>query len=483
MDLPYAGATSDELEWAYFAFMKTAKEYGCPADQVARFLKAKLIMTPKQCELASASRQCDREDGPTAILFGGARGGAKTHGTLALVGIDDCQRHPGLKVLFLRNVGQSARQSFEDLLPKTIGRVGKYRPGHSDFILPNGSWIKIGHFQRESDIDQYIGLEYDVIVKEEANMITPSKHVVLDSCLRSPVGSGWRARQYNTCNPGGPSHTYLKNKYVTPYFSMQESDTRYIHATVDDNPFVTKEYREFLSKLVGWQLQAWRYGNWDFAAGQFFTNFRMDVHVPSPAIEAPEYTEYWGSFDYGFTHYTVFHLFCRGRGESIYLMDEYGRRKADIATNAAAIHRLLETHGLRFSDLVTCDAGADVFNYRESGTTIAQQYEAHGIFLTRGETDRIAGASAIVNRLGDPDEGSVCAPTFFIHPRCRGFIETIQRLEHDDTEPQRPKKYNEINERGEGGDDFYDSARYGVMAGIGHQVVVSSEPLLGMWRG
>jgi phage terminase large subunit len=48
--------------------------------------------------LGAAARLCDKEakpDGPTAIGYGGARGGGKSHWLLAQMGADDCQRVPG----------------------------------------------------------------------------------------------------------------------------------------------------------------------------------------------------------------------------------------------------------------------------------------------------------------------------------------------------------------------------------------------------
>src|SRR6187397_1567591 len=48
-------------------------------------------------------------DGPTAVGYGGARGGGKSHWLVAQMGVDDCQRLPNLKCLLLRKVGKSNR--------------------------------------------------------------------------------------------------------------------------------------------------------------------------------------------------------------------------------------------------------------------------------------------------------------------------------------------------------------------------------------
>ena len=48
---------------------------------------------------------------------------------------------------------------------------------------------------------------------------------------------------------------------------------------LDDNRFNNPECRRILEGLGGWQKRAWLNGEWDIAAGQFFTTFRRDVHV------------------------------------------------------------------------------------------------------------------------------------------------------------------------------------------------------------
>ena len=62
--------------------------------------------------------------------------GAKSHAMLVQMGADDCQRHPGLKSLLLRKVGGAVKESFEALLPKTIGRLGKYVPSEAIWKKP-----------------------------------------------------------------------------------------------------------------------------------------------------------------------------------------------------------------------------------------------------------------------------------------------------------------------------------------------------------
>ena len=83
-------------------FTRQAYAAGCSPDQVQNFLKAGLVLQPRQLAASAAARLCDAPDGPTAIGYGGARGGGKSHWLLAQMGVDDCQRVPELKCLLLR---------------------------------------------------------------------------------------------------------------------------------------------------------------------------------------------------------------------------------------------------------------------------------------------------------------------------------------------------------------------------------------------
>jgi len=67
---------------------------GCPRDQVKNFLRAGVVLQPRQLVASAAARLCDRPDGPTAIGYGGARGGGKSHWLLGQMGADERRRGP-----------------------------------------------------------------------------------------------------------------------------------------------------------------------------------------------------------------------------------------------------------------------------------------------------------------------------------------------------------------------------------------------------
>ena len=448
-------------------FIRAAHAAGCPSGQLRNFVRAGIVLQPVQLAFAAAARLCDAPDGPTEIGFGGARMGGKSHAMLCQVGADDCMRHPGLKCLILRKVGTSGRESFEALLPKTIGRLGTYVQTQGMFRFhENGSWIRLGHFQNEADVDKYLGLEYDVVAIEEATTLSHSKKQAVQSCCRSPDGSGWRARMYLSTNPGGVGHAWFKALFVEPFRKGTETKTRFVPATVDDNAFATQEYREFLDGLVGWLKRAWRYGDWDIAAGQFFTTFRRDVHVLHAEHERrfdtlPPHWRVWLGFDYGFVHFTVAHLLAEDGDGTVFVVDEHAQRGWLPERNAGAIGAMLGRHGVEPGRLRTIAAGHDVFNKDRRGSCIADDYQAQGLRLKRADIDRVNGAGEMLRRLGDVDAG-IC-PSLYIHERCARLIECLPTLEHDEHRPEDVLKVDCDTETGLGGDDAYDAARYGIM--------------------
>jgi len=430
---------------------------------MALFEGGKYVALPKQLKFHAAARQCDAPDGPTRVGYGGARGPGKSHALLAQMAIDDCQRRDGLKCLLLRQVGKSVRESVEDLRVRVLAQTHhEYSQTNAALKFPNGSRIILGHFRNERDVDNYLGLEYDVIGVEEATTLSLSKYRAIRTCNRTSR-QDWRPRVYLTTNPGGVGHAWFKSEIVQPYRDGHETETRFIPATVDDNPFINAEYRATLEILPGWQRKAWLEGDWDISAGQFFTTWRHEAHVVEP-VPIPPTWRVWLAMDYGFTHYTVIYLLAQDGDGNVYVVDEHAERRWLVPRHAAAVRAMLERWDIAPSRVWQFVAGADVFAARpgeETAATIADQWAAAGFKVRPANDNRLSGAAEFMRRLGDTDAG--LDPTMRVFKGCVRLIECLPSLEHD---PHRPEDVLKVDcdDDGNGGDDAYDAARYGVMA-------------------
>lgn len=379
------------------------------------------------------------------------------------MGADDAQRCPGYKGLILRKVGRAGRESFEDLLPRVLkGIPYEYVQTKGQLHFSNGSRLILGHYKDERDVDAYLGLEYDGIGIEEATTLTSSKVKTIGTCCRTSKPN-WRPRKYHTTNPGGVGHAHYRQRFIRPHRNRAETDTRYIPATADDNRFLNPEYVKTLDGLTGWQKAAWRYGDWDIAAGQFFTTFRHDVHVLSETPKVMDGWRCWLGFDYGFTHYTAAYLIAESDDRDLYVIAEHAEQRWLPERHASAIHAMCKRHGVDASKIPVY-AGSDVFAKKQSGGTIADDYRSnrtHPLTLRPANVDRINGAAEVLRRLGDVEAD--IRPSIYLSPDCVRLAECLPSLEHD---PHRPEDVLKVDcdEEGIGGDDFYDAFRYGVMA-------------------
>jgi hypothetical protein len=439
----------------------SARLAGVPRDTLERFVEAGNIPQQKQLQFHAAARSCDLPNGPTEIGIGGARGGAKSHAVVAQIALDDCVRAPGVKFLMLRQVGRYAQESFDDLYLKIIANSGiPHRRKRGELEFANGSRIVLGHFKDENDINNYLGIEYDGLAIEEATQLNEKKYLEIHTCRRTSKPN-WRPRTYTTTNPGGIGHVWYKKRFIEPWRAGTETNTRFIFATYKDNAALNVDYEGMLNQLKGWQLAAWRDGDWDIASGQYFSNWRHDFQTCKP-FKIPRHWPVWASLDYGFTHPTAGYLFTENDG-IVYVVGEHVQAKTLVAEQARLIKAMFARHDVPLGRLFTFVAGRDVFaNRGDAGAkTIATQYAEAGINLVAADDDRLSGASEMLNMLGDPEKDK--EPTLKIFSTCTRLLSCLPAMQHDPHRPEDVLKVD-VDENGDGGDDAYDAARYGIMA-------------------
>jgi len=250
-----------------------------------------------------------------------------------------------------------------------------------------------------------------------------------------------------------------------------------------------------LEDFTGWKREAWLNGNWDIAAGQFFSTFRRDAHVINKFDESCA-TEWFAAMDHGFNHFTVVLLGCKDGDGNTFIVDEHAERSWQVQQNANAIHAMMKRHGISLSAaereaaLAACGyhspngkvpkgympmifppgfrpqklkslarfvAGVDIFSVKHEGISVDQLYRQAGVSMRPATMDRVNGWAAIMALLGDPDRG--IKPKLFIHERCTRLIQCLPNLLHDPTHPEDVLKVD-FRDGEELGDDSADCLRY-----------------------
>jgi len=442
-------------------YLRAARRAGVPRDQVAHFIRGGYVAQPHQLALHAAARDADRADGPSLIGFGGRRGPGKTHATFAQIALDDCQRCPGIKLLFLRKVLKAGRESFEDVRRKVLyATPHEYKVQAGVVEFPNGSRILLGHFRTESDIDNYLGIEYDGAAIEEATQLSRAKVEMLRGSIRSTRPS-WRPRLYLTTNPGGIGHQWFRAQFVQPWRTGTEGETRFIPASADENRYLDDGYRRWLAGLTGPLGQMWRDGDWDVAGGAFFSTWRYERVVCDPPDVAQPHWRYWLAMDYGFQHWCMVYLLAQDDDGNVWFLGEVAMRRSLVPQVAAAVAAMLARCGVARYQVATFVAGHDCFSKESTGRTVADAWFDAGWTLAPATVDRKAGAAEWLRRLGSVEAGEPA--TVRIAPCCERLIATIPMLLANPNQPEDVLKVD-CDEDGEGGDDPYDAARYGLMA-------------------
>lgn len=448
------------MEETMIKCLQTAKSAGVPKDQAENLISRGYIPMPWQWMFHSLARSADFDGGPVEIGAGGARGPGKSHCIFSQTALDDCLRVSDLKVLFLRKTAVSAKESFEDLINKIILNRVRFTKSGNIITFANGSRIILGGFNNEDDIDKYVGIEYDLIVVEELNQLTEEKYEKLKGSLRTSKPN-WRPRVYASFNPGGRGHAFVKTRFVMPYKLRKEVKTRFVPSTYTVNPYLNKEYVEYLEGLGGDLGRAWREGDFDLFAGQYFTEFKYDIHVIEP-FELPKHWLRFRAGDYGFNAPASVGWYAVDEDGNLYRYKEIyrsGLNYSNLADEVVALTTPSEEidydvfdpafwakKGERDDSL----SGAEVYSQR------IQELTKKSVRMVKGENSRIIGWGVVREYLKPYIREEKKVAKLRVFSTCTEFIRTIPELQHDERNPE------DLDTTGE--DHAADELRYAVMS-------------------
>ena len=234
--------------------------------------------------------------------YGGARGGGKSWAMrrkLVLLAL----HQPGLNLLLLRRTLPELRENHLVPLLSELGKAVDYNGTERVFRFPTGSRLRLGYCDKEGDVYQYQGQEYDVIGLEEATHFTEEQMQFLTTCNRT-VKAGFKPRMYYTCNPGGPGHGWVKRLFIDRRYQPGEEPSEYafIPARIWDNPVLLQGdpgYVKQLQALPEDLRRAYLDGDWDVLSGQFFREFSRGRHVCDP-FPIPDWWRRFRSIDWGY---------------------------------------------------------------------------------------------------------------------------------------------------------------------------------------
>ena len=363
---------------------------------------AEIVITPNE------KQRLFFESTARYTAYGGARGGGKSWAMrmkMVLLAVN----YPGINILLLRRTLGELRENHILPLQKLLLGIAEYRESQKEFRFGNGSRIKLGYCDAESDVLQYQGQSYEVIGLEEATHFTFFQFQCLTECNRASgsMNVAFMPRMFLTANPGGVGHDWFKRLFVDCKYHGNEKAENYafIRSLVFDNEFIMKnnpEYVETLMALPEKRRAAMLYGDWDSFEGAFFPEFCKDVHVCRP-FDIPAHWQRFRSLDYGLDMTACLWLAVSPKNRIFVYRELY--EPGLLLSEAADRIRRATPKGEIIRYTV---ASPDLWNRRqESGKSGAEIMNAAGLTgLKKANNERINGWRVVREYLKDGEDGN-----------------------------------------------------------------------------
>jgi phage terminase large subunit len=422
----------------------------------------KIALQPKQKVFAQTIES-------TPITFyGGARGGGKSKGLQLIMLLRRFQYPGSTGAIFRRTYPELEGNHIRPLFQAYPELKPYYNESKKVLSLPNGSTLQFCHCNNEKDVELYQGREFADLAIDEAGQWTEGMFRTLLGSNRSSK-PGIKARAILTGNPGGIGHGWLKRLFIERRFNERErsEDYAFIQALVDDNAALMANDPTYVYRLESEPNEAlrraFRYGDWDIFAGQFFQEINRSVHLIKP-FAIPHHWNRFGAYDYGFNHPAAFGWFANDEDGNTYLYREFVKGQMRVDQFAKYINQFDDT-----ARLYPIVAGRDCWTQKstlrddQQPPTVAEEFLTHGIQLKPAVIDRVQGAAQLRSYLAWQNRPNN-KPRFYIFDTCPIAFDCLSRMIHDPDHVEDVLKVDATDGDPNSGDDAYDMIRYGLMS-------------------
>ena len=383
---------------------------------------------------------CDADE----AVYGGAKGGGKSC-ALVMEGLAYALENPGANMYFFRETYDDLEaniiKEWKDKVPKELY---SYNEGKHQAILINGTSVKFRYIRNFKDAEGYQGRSMDWIGVDELTKHLRESIQVLLSCLRSP--KGFKPTFRATCNPGGIGHMYVKEDYIeaTGYGDhpttcpITGNKRAFIPAKVWDNDVLMKNdpnYVKRLQNLPEDQRKAFLDGDWDLFSGQYFDEFKRDIHVCDP-FPIPDHWHRYFVCDYGLDMFAGLWIARDEQGRAYVYKEVY---ESGLIISGAS-KRYHEVNG---DDKIKIRyAPPDLQNrQKDTGKSAFDIFYQNGVNFVVSDNNRINGWSAVKEWLKvyetrhEQTGETYKTSNLKIFKNCTNLIRCLPAVQHDEKDP------------------------------------------------
>lgn len=428
-------------------------------------MELKIALQPKQRKFLETIEE------KAVTFYGGAKGGGKSKGLQLIMLLRRFQFEGSTGAIFRRTFPELEGNHIRPLFQAFPQLKDYWNEGKKLLTLPNGSTLQFCHCSNEADIDLYQGREFHDLAIDEAGQWTEAMFRKLLGSNRSSK-AGISARAILTGNPGGVGHGWLKRLFVERRFNERErsQDYAFIQALVDDNAALMDNDPAYVHRLDSEPNEAlrkaYRFGDWNIFAGQFFQEISRDVHFIKPIPILPHWNRF-GAYDFGFNHPAAFGWFANDEDGNTYLYRELVHAGMRVDHFASALNKFEDTK-LLYPIVAGHDCWAKRTNMIQSDApnppTVAEEFSSHGIMMKPAVIDRIAGAAHLRSYFAWQKRPPANKPRLYIFDTCPITFDCVSRMIHDPDRVEDVLKVDATEGDPLSGDDAYDMIRYGMMS-------------------
>jgi phage terminase large subunit len=334
-------------------------------------------------------------------------------------------------------------------IPSWLGEIKQTQTdGFALFLTPSfGSGVLA--LRNLDDPSKYVSSEFAIIAVEELTKNTEDVFNRLRSRMR---WTGIEDTKFiGATNPGEIGHVWVRKRWIDREFPEEEQEAdqfAFVQALPTDNPHLADSYRKTLQSLPEKLRKAYWEGSWELFEGQYFSEFDRSVHVVKP-FTPPASWKRFRCGDYGFTAPSAVYWVAIDPKGDLWVYRELYKRNLTYSALAQEIKALTPSNEnieyTVFDPAIWAKSGT-------TGETGSEILSNNGIYVWKGDNDRLNGWGRIREYLRDP-QGN---PHLFITENCINLIKTLPALVHD------KNKVEDVNSKGE--DHGPDALRYGVMS-------------------
>jgi phage terminase large subunit len=417
------------------------------------------------------------------VLYGGAMGGGKSyflrwwcireamrlHGKYGVTGVRLGLFSMDYPTLRDRQINRIA---FE--VPEWIGKARDSQIDGFSLVLRPEFGSGVIAFRNLDNPSKYNSAEFAGIAVEELTENAETIFHELRKRIRWPGIPQNDMHFVAAANPGGKGHAWVKKFWIDrmypPELKQYAEEFEYVPALAQDNPHIDSAYYNNLMSLPEDMRKAYAEGSWDIFAGQYFTEWRKDLHVVG-VHHIPRSWTVTRCGDWGESKPCAYLWIARSPEGALTVIREVygaGMKVAEQAAKILAIERELERDGVTIEPKGILDSACwDTTGRIES---IAEQFGRLGIQwnpASKGPGSRVAGWTRLKTLMHPPHV------RLRVMECCPDLIRTLPALVHDKNKPE------DVDSDGE--DHAPDALRYGLERETANPVGHQNKEEQAMW--